>query len=347
MKSHETYMQSCMELARKGQFYAAPNPMVGSLIVHNNMVIGEGYHQRYGEAHAEVNAVASVKDKSLLKEATIYVSLEPCAHFGKTPPCSDLIIAMGIPKVVIGCVDTFSEVAGKGIAKLKAAGVEVITAVLEKECRELNKRFFTFHEKKRPYVILKWAETADGFIDVLPDIKAQTASTAISGQEAKKLVHTWRAKESAILIGKNTLLSDNPSLTVREIEGPNPVRIVLDAKASVSGDYQVFTDKQAKTIVLNTVLSETKDDIEYLNIGVMEIPNILEALYSKGYTSVFVEGGAQVLQSFIDANLWDEARIFKSITQFNKGIEAPKIDAILHEEKMIGNDVLHCYAPKS
>lgn len=394
MTQHESYMKRCIELARNGAFFAAPNPMVGSVIVHNNTIIGEGYHAVCGQAHAEVNAVNSVKDKSLLKDSTIYVTLEPCAHFGKTPPCSDLIVEMGIPKVVIGCVDSFSEVAGKSIEKLKKAGAEVIVGVLEEECRDLNKRFFTFHEKKRPYVILKWAQTKDGFIDKLPEDKDRKGGVAISGPEAKRLVHTWRAEEQAILVGKNTVLNDNPSLTVREIEGPNPVRIILDSNGSLSKDYKVF-DGEVRTIVLgkssiSTQLDEQKVDGDeevpftesvsrrinssrseqheepistpldvqdrspsgvevnrYQLIQDMSIPSILNELYKQGLTSVFVEGGAKVLQSFIDSGLWDEARVFTADTTFERGIAAPILDAYIQGQETVGKDILTIYIPKA
>ena len=236
-------MKKCLELAKKGMGYVSPNPMVGCVIVFNDEIIGEGYHQEYGKDHAEVNAIENVKDKSLLKKSTLYVNLEPCVHFGKTPPCTNLIIESKIPKVVIGCADSYSEVSGKGIKKMQNRGIEIIVGVLGKESRELNKRFFTFHEKKRPYIILKWAESKDGFMAPLN----QNKPFWMTSSESKKLVHKWRAEEEAILIGRITAKKDNPSLTVREVAGSNPIRIIIDKNLTLSGDLNLF-NSDAKTI---------------------------------------------------------------------------------------------------
>ena len=244
------YMQVCIDLALKGFPLAFPNPMVGCVIVHNDSIIGQGYHQQCGSHHAEVNAIASVENKELLEQSTLYVSLEPCAHFGKTPPCADLIVKSKIPRVVIGSLDTFSEVNGKGIQRLKETGIEVLTKVLEKECRAINKRFFTFHEKKRPYIILKWAQTSDGYIAPLN----QKEPLWISSPESKTLVHLWRSQEQAILVGRKTAELDNPLLTTREVKGKNPIRIVLDRELSLNKDLLIFND-DAPTLVVNDKLS--------------------------------------------------------------------------------------------
>ena len=262
MQNEEFFMQRCIELASKAMGCASPNPMVGSVIVYNNKIIGEGYHEKYGSHHAEVNAINSVKDKSLLSKSTLYVNLEPCAHFGKTPPCSDLIIQNKIPEVVIGCVDTFSEVSGKGIERMRSVGIDVKVGVLENESRELNKRFFTFHEKKRPYIILKWAESKDGFIAP----KNQTKPFWMTSSESKKLAHKWRAEEDAILIGRITAEKDNPSLTVREVEGSNPIRIVIDKDLKLSADFNLFNN-DAKTIIFNQLKSEENNSNNYIKIN--------------------------------------------------------------------------------
>lgn len=317
----EFYIQRCIDLALKGKGYVAPNPMVGAVIVFNNEIIGEGYHEEYGQAHAEVNAVDSIRDKSVLSESTIYVSLEPCSHFGKTPPCSDLIIHHRFKRVVIGCIDTFSEVSGKGIQKLRDAGIEVTVGVLEKECRALNKRFFTFHEKKRPYVILKWAQTSDGFIDKKRE-KNISGINWITQSETKKLTHQWRGEETAILVGKNTALNDNPSLTVREAAGNNPVRILLDNQLEVPENYNLFSD-EAPTLVLNSVLAKKSGKIEWITASNITPKVILEMLYERNIQSVLIEGGKQVLESFILSGLWDEARILIGTKHFGEGLKAP------------------------
>ena len=254
-------MKKCLELAQKGMGYVSPNPMVGCVVVFNDQIIGEGYHQEYGTSHAEVNAIENVKDKSLLKKSTLYVNLEPCAHFGKTPPCTNLIIESEIPKVVIGCIDSYSEVSGKGIEKMQNTGIEVIVGVLEKESRELNIRFFTFHEKKRPCVILKWAESKDGFIAP----KNQNKPFWMTSSESKKLVHKWRAEEEAILVGRITAKKDNPSLTVREVAGSNPLRIIIDTNLKLSSDLNLF-NSEAKTIIFNTIESEETGTNQFVKI---------------------------------------------------------------------------------
>ena len=329
-------MKRCFELANKAMGYASPNPMVGSVIVYEGKIIGEGYHENYGKSHAEVNAIASVKDKSLLPKSTLYVNLEPCAHFGKTPPCSNLIIEHKISKVVIGCIDSFSEVAGKGIVKMENAGIEVIVGVLEKESRALNKRFFTFHEKERPYIILKWAESKDGFIAP----KNQTAPFWMTSSESKKLVHQWRAEEDAILVGRITAKKDNPSLTVREVEGQNPVRIVIDKDLKLSDELNLF-DSDSKTIVFNAIKTEEIDSNYFIKITLNNlIENILSELYKQNIQSIIIEGGRKTLQSFIDENMWDEARIFTANKELTDGVKSPNIKGEIIEETEVGGDSL-------
>ena len=328
-------MQVCIDLAIKGFPLAFPNPMVGCVIVHNDSIIGQGYHQQFGSHHAEVNAITSVENKELLEQSTLYVSLEPCAHFGKTPPCADLIVNSKIPRVVIGSLDTFSEVNGKGIQCLKDAGIEVLTKVLEKECRAINKRFFTFHEKKRPYVILKWAQTTDGYIAPLN----QKERLWISSHESKTLVHQWRSQEQAILVGRKTAELDNPLLTTREFEGKNPIRIVLDRKLSLNRDLLIFND-DAPTLVVNDKLSSDNHlKIDFNNLA----PSLLKELHSRNIQSIIIEGGAQTLNTFIKAKLWDEARVFTSKKTLVKGIQSPLIQSVINSTEIVGDDKLTNY----
>jgi diaminohydroxyphosphoribosylaminopyrimidine deaminase/5-amino-6-(5-phosphoribosylamino)uracil reductase len=302
--------------------------MVGCVIVVKDKIIAEGYTSPYGGSHAEVNAIQRVKDPKLLEKATLYVTLEPCAHFGKTPPCSDLIIAHKIPRVVIGCLDEHEKVCGKGISKLKSVGCEVIVGVLEAECKTHHKRFFTFHKKKRPYIILKWAESNDGFIAPLK--KSENKPVWISNLYSRQLVHQWRSEEQAILVGANTVIQDNPSLTTREIKGENPIRIVIDIRNSLSMSSQVF-NSEAKTITL------TNSEIDPTSPLAIQICN---ALYLNDITSVIVEGGKKTLQTFIDENLWDEARIFSSNVDMKTGIEKPQLKGQLIKQIHIKSDTL-------
>jgi diaminohydroxyphosphoribosylaminopyrimidine deaminase / 5-amino-6-(5-phosphoribosylamino)uracil reductase len=334
-------MRRCIELAKKGEGNVAPNPMVGSVIVYNGQIIGEGFHQKYGEAHAEVNAINSVKDKSLLKQSTIYVNLEPCAHHGKTPPCSDLIITNKIPHVVIGSKDTFSKVNGKGIERLKQNGVEVDTGVLEKECRFLNKRFFTFHEQKRPYVILKWAQTRDGFIDKKRG-RNEKGVNWISTPETRSLVHSWRSHEMGILVGRKTIENDNPKLNVRDVHGNNPIRIILDPNLKLKLDEKSGNDI-AKTYIINTLLSEKHDEIEWVQLKDMGISAILEAIWELTIQSIMVEGGSHTLQQFIDSNAWDEIRIIEGESFFKEGLKAPIIDLQPTKKMQFGKDNIYYY----
>jgi len=344
MTKDELYMHRCLELAKNGLGYVAPNPMVGSVIVCDDVIIGEGYHAKYGEAHAEVNAINSVKNKELLKQAKLYVNLEPCAHYGKTPPCADLIIEYKIPEVIIGCVDSFSEVSGKGINKLKNAGCNVGVGILEKESRELNKRFFTFQEKKRPYIILKWAQTLDGFIDIKREVNAAIKPNWITNENLKMLVHKWRTEEQAIMVGTNTALLDNPSLNAREWIGKSPLRIVIDRDLSIPLTYNLF-NQQVATIVFTEKHIESKENITYIAINFAEnvIEQILTHLFEIKIQSLIVEGGRFLLNSFIDKYLWDEARVFIGNKYFNNGIAAPTINGALIANELINGDRLLIY----
>ena len=336
MFSDEIFMRRCIELARAGIGRVSPNPMVGSVIVHKDTIIGEGYHHEYGKAHAEVNAIDSVRDKSLLKESILYVNLEPCSHYGKTPPCADRIILEGIPRVVIGTMDPFSEVNGRGIEKLRNAGVEVIVGVLEKECSELNKVFFTFHEKKRPFIILKWAETADGFI-----ARKDFSSKWISNEYSRMLVHQWRSEIDAVMVGANTTLHDNPSLTVRETKGRNPIRITMLRDGNLPEDFHLL-DGEARTIIFTENKNISHPNVEYVPVEFNgNLPEqMLAYLYSQNIQSVLIEGGANLLSQFIAKKLWDEARFFKAHVRFEEGIPAPILDGELVEKITVDADTL-------
>lgn len=340
MNNHEDYIARCIELAKNGFGTTYPNPMVGSVIVYNGEIIGEGWHQKAGEPHAEVNAIRSVKDPSLLNKATIYVSLEPCSHFGKTPPCCDLIIKNKIPNVVIGTVDSNIKVAGNGIKRLQEAGANVLVGILEKECYELNQRFFTFHEKKRPYIILKWAETQDGFIAPLQ--KEEQKPVWITNINSRQLVHKWRTEEQAILVGTQTVIDDNPKLNARDWEGNNPVRVVIDQNHRIPKTAHVF-DNQTKTIVFSNKKSTPSLEntiLEVIDFQKNIAQQIADILFQHQIQSVIVEGGAQTLQTFIDANLWDEARVFIGNCTFEKGVKAPIMNTSPFKKEKIGTDEL-------
>ena len=305
--NHELYMHRCLQLASLGAGNVAPNPMVGAVLVYDNVIIGEGYHSQYGFEHAEVNCIKCVAghNRHLINESTLYVSLEPCNHYGKTPPCSDLIIHHSIPRVVVACKDPFEKVNGTGIEKLQANAVHVITGVLEKEARELNKRFFTFHQKKRPYIILKWAQSNDHKISAEDQF-----SIKISNDISDRLVHKWRSEEAAIMVGTNTALSDNPSLTTRLWEGNNPIRIVIDRFLKIPAGNKLL-DKTVQTYIINTIRDDDDGNNLYCKVPGNEnmIPDIMNLLYQRNITSLFVEGGAHLLSKFIDMGLWDEARV--------------------------------------
>ena len=333
MNIHEQYMKRCLQLALKGLGNVSPNPMVGCVIVHDDKIIGEGYHQKYGEAHAEVNAINSVQDKSLLKSSTLYVSLEPCNHFGKTPPCADLILKYKIPNVVIGVKDPFEKVNGSGIKKLLDAGVHVTAGVLEVESREINKRFFTFHIEKRPYIILKWAQSKDGFIGK----KNQTLR--ISNELTRVINDTWRTKEDTVLIGGETARVDNPHLTVRTIEGRNPIRIILSKSGELPANLNLF-DGSATTLVYS------KNNLQYANCETVVMPDennldfLLSDLYLRNIQSLIVEGGSSALNQFIKENKWDEIRIFESEDMLEDGILAPTINTVNSLTEQIDNNQL-------
>ena len=319
----EKYMRRCIELAKNGLCNVAPNPMVGAVIVCDGRIIGEGYHVRCGEAHAEVNAIRSVKDESLLKRSTIYVSLEPCSHYGKTPPCADLIIEKQIPRIVIGCRDPFSKVAGRGIQKLQNAGREVIVGVLEEECLHLIRRFITFNTLRRPFITLKWAESADRFIDIE---RIDGNPVLLSSPLTSMLVHKKRAENTAIMVGRRTALLDNPSLTVRNWYGRNPIRIVLDRNLSLPNDLQIFNG-EVPTLVFTEKEHPEEKSVSYITIdfGHNPLKLIMEELYPRNIQSLLVEGGSQLLQSFIDNELWDEAYIEKCPKRLYSGVKAPEI----------------------
>jgi diaminohydroxyphosphoribosylaminopyrimidine deaminase/5-amino-6-(5-phosphoribosylamino)uracil reductase len=314
--------------------------MVGSVIVHNDRIIGEGWHYQAGQPHAEVNAINSVKDKVLLKEATIYVSLEPCSHFGKTPPCANLIIEHNIPNVVIGCVDSFSEVSGKGIQKLKNNGCNVTFGVLEEECIALNKRFFTYHNKKRPYIILKWAESADGFIAPINNIEI----TWITNTYSRQLVHKLRTEEQGILVGTNTAVTDNPKLNCRTWKGVNPVRVVMDRNLRIPTNHHLL-DGSSKTIVLTEVTKSNSTNIffETIDFSKSVASQICDVLYKHQLQSVIIEGGSKTLQHFIDTKLWDEAYVFKGSTVFTNGIKSPRFNGQIMRSKSVKKDTLIIY----
>jgi diaminohydroxyphosphoribosylaminopyrimidine deaminase/5-amino-6-(5-phosphoribosylamino)uracil reductase len=344
----EKYISRCIQLAKNGLGSTFPNPMVGCVIVHNDSIIGEGFTSPYGGNHAEVNAINSVKDKALLSKSALYVTLEPCSHFGKTPPCSDLIIKSKIPHVVIGAFDSNSKVAGRGIQKLKDAGCNVTLGLLQKECQEHHKRFLTFHQEKRPYIILKWAETLDGFIAPGKEKRNEKAKPYwITNKYSRQMVHKWRSEEQAILIGTNTVLEDNPKLNVRSWKGKSPIRIILDKDLKVKGDYHIF-DRSARTIVITRQngMKLRKEGVDYeiidfsKNIG----QQVCEVLQKHNIISVLIEGGSQTIQTFIEANLWDEARVFTGPITFGNGLKAPRLSKKVAHLKQIESDTLTIYA---
>lgn len=340
MSTPSIFMQRCLELALLGMGDVAPNPMVGCVIVHEGKIIGEGYHEKYGQAHAEVNAIRSVQDPELLTQSTLYVSLEPCAHFGKTPPCSDLIIESRIPHVVIGTVDPFAKVAGKGIEKMRTAGIEIEVGLLERECRELNRRFFTFHEKKRPYILLKWAQTLDGFIDT--DRTETQHPTWITNALSKRLVHRQRSEESAILIGTNTAQYDNPALTVREWTGNQPIRMVIDRTRRLNPNLTIF-DQKSTTWVFTDAEYEDTENIKFIRLNFKQdiLPQMLEELYTRDILSIVVEGGSILLDSFLSHGLWDEAFVYSGNQFFGKGVPAPRISGEVVAVEQLDECKLH------
>ncbi len=336
-------MYRCLQLASLGAGNVAPNPMVGAVLIYDDRIIGEGFHRYYGNAHAEVNCINSVteENKIFIEKSTLYVSLEPCAHFGKTPPCSDLIIKNKIPNVVIGCTDTYKAVNGKGIERLKAAGVQVTVGVLEKESIELNKRFSIFNLKQRPYIILKWAQSSDAKI-----AGKDVERILISNKFTSRLVHQWRSEESAIMVGTTTAIKDNPALTTRFYPGKNPVRLVIDMDLKLPVSLKLF-DETVKTIVFNLKKHEEGESISFYKINKKEkaLPEILDILFSLQIQSVIIEGGTTLLQSFINENLWDEARVITNMDlKITDGINAPVLDnKILVREEMLYTDKIEYF----
>lgn len=345
--THNVFMRRCIELARKGAGNVAPNPMVGALLVHEGQIIGEGFHEKYGESHAEPNCIrqavkSGFEDK--LKQSTLYVSLEPCAHFGKTPPCADLIIQYGIPKVVIGSRDPFPEVNGKGIEKLKSTGVEIEVGIEEEACQELNKRFFVFHRLHRPYITLKWAETADKFIAPLP--QNGITRLQISNEYSNRLVHQWRSEEAAIMIGSGTAISDNPALTTRLWPGNSPVRLAIDLDLKLPQDLQIF-DQTVQTIVFNLKIHQEKENLIFYQLykDASIVHQIVNALYQLKIQSVLIEGGARLLQSFIDEGIWDEARIIRNTSmQIAQGLPSPVLtNGVKNSVQTLETDTIEKY----
>ena len=346
MTIDEKYMRRALQLARLGAGHTSPNPMVGAVIVGpDGTIIGEGWHRKCGEGHAEVNAVASVTDASLLRDSTIYVTLEPCSHYGKTPPCARLLIERGIPRVVVGCLDPFVKVAGRGVAMLREAGVEVTVGVLERECCELNRRFMTAHTVGRPWVQLKWAQTADGYIALPPD--AGENPLHMSTPVTMRLMHRQRALCDAIVVGAATARIDNPSLTTRQWPGRSPLRVVLSRNLSIPDNLNLLTDG-LPTIVYNSVKDEVCGAVQYVKMDTTSPQSWLEDLYRRGVTSVMVEGGTQVLQGLIAAGTWDEARIEVSPRRVGQGVKAPHIDAHQSSQYLIdGNTITYLHRPPS
>jgi len=337
------YMHRCLQLAQFGVGNVSPNPMVGAVLVYQDQIIGEGYHQRFGHAHAEPNAINSVRDLELLQKSTLYVNLEPCSHYGKTPPCAELIIKSNIPRVIIGTLDPNPKVAGRGVKLLLDAGIEVIVGVLENECRTLNKRFFIFHEQKRPFVLLKWAQTKDGFIDIKrSDVSEKPLQ--ISNEITRQLTHKIRSENQAIMVSTNTVLLDNPTLTVRFWTGKNPIRIVIDRTNRIPDNYNVKSGL-VQTLIFSNYEKLDKNNVDYCIIpfkdNVLEL--ILHELYKRNINSVLVEGGAKLLNSFIDSGSWDEANVEVSEQRIIDGVAAPKLNELPFQCEIFNNHQWLCF----
>ena len=346
MSKDELWMQRCLDLAVLGTGKTSPNPMVGAVIINNDKIIGEGYTSPYGGPHAEVNAIQSVidhygeKSKELFKESTIYVSLEPCAHFGKTPPCADLVVSKGFKRAVIACRDPYAKVNGLGIQKLKDAGIEVELGILEEKAKWVNRRFFTRLKEFRPYVILKWAETADGYFAPLENVQRW-----ISNKASKQLVHKWRKEEDAVLVGKGTAKADNPSLTVREWQGRNPKRILIDKNLEITSDFNLY-NSEAETLIFNAEITDWRENIKLIALENFDLylpQQILYQLYLMDIQSVIIEGGKKTLEMFIEAGLWDEARVFRSNEKWGEGMISPKISGKMIDHIKVGTDSLSVF----
>ena len=339
--NHELYIRRCFELAVAGSGKVAPNPMVGAVIVHEGMIISEGYHTYFGGAHAEVEAIKAVSNKALLKDSTIYVSLEPCSHYGKTPPCVNLILESGIPEVVIACLDPNPKVSGSGIEKLVNAGVKVVSGILEDEAKELNKRFITSQLKQRPFILLKWAESKDGYMSPYATVNGKQAGYMISSDPSRVLVHKWRSEESSILVGAGTVISDDPALNVRFWKGKDPVPVILDPEGIIPSESRVL--QHEKVIIYGPKRIDIKAEFIEVQKNIDPINSVLRHLYQRNIESVFVEGGAFTLNAFLDSQLWDEIRIIKSDSELEKGLPAPLVD---QEPEVIfrsGNDTIYIY----
>jgi len=346
MANHEKYIKRCFNLAINGLGFVSPNPLVGCVIVHNDKIVGEGFHQKFGEAHAEINAINSVKDKSLLPQSTLYVNLEPCSHYGKTPPCTNRIIEEKIQKVIISNIDPFEKVAGKGVEILKNAGIEVITDVLKEEGQELNRRFFTFQQQKRPYIILKWAQTIDGFMDIERIEPGNNKKYWITNDELKIVVHKWRSEEDAIMIGSNTVINDNPQLNVRNWTGRNPVRVVIDTDGKLNEKLKFFDGTQ-ETILFTSNKYSNINNIEQIELPKENILNfVFDILYKKNIQSIIIEGGKCLLQSLIKQGLWDEARVLTGNKYFVSGLEAPKLTQKPTEQIYFSKDYISLFYNK-
>ena len=337
--NHEYYIKRCLEISKQGIGTTRPNPSVGAVLVVDDKIVGEGFTSPYGGNHAEVNAISSVKNDEDLKKATMYVTLEPCSHYGKTPPCADLIVKSGIKKVVIGCVDVNEVVAGRGVEGLKNAGCDVIVGVLENECKVHHKRFFTFYTKKRPYIILKWAQTLDGYI--APKYREKHTPVWITNKTSRQLVHKWRSEEHSILVGTTTVLDDNPSLDVRSWTGENPLRIVIDKDLKIPKELKVY-DGSVKTIFINQKVTTHNDNLFFEKINFSEpiAYQVCKVLFKHKVQSLIVEGGRKTIQTFIDENLWDEARVFSGSVAFNEGTMAPLLDLpFINQENLMGDSL--------
>ncbi|MGB6092531.1 MAG: bifunctional diaminohydroxyphosphoribosylaminopyrimidine deaminase/5-amino-6-(5-phosphoribosylamino)uracil reductase RibD [Moheibacter sp.] len=337
MDFDQLMMKRCIELASNGLGMTYPNPVVGCVIVRNGQIISDGWHQKAGEAHAEVNAVNKIRDKEILKDCEIYVSLEPCSHFGKTPPCSDIIVRYGFKKVIVGISDPNSKVNGQGIKRIRDAGIEVKVGVLENECAELNKRFFCYHQNKRPYIVLKWAQTADGFMAAENPIQKW-----ITNPYSKQLVHLWRSQEQSVLVGYKTAKVDNPQLNLRLWSGNQPVRVVIDRDLSLDQKLHLFDGSQ-KTIIFSEKENSSRPDVVQLKFDENLEESILNELYKSGLQSVIIEGGRKTLEGFINNDLWDEARVFSTAESWASGIKAPWVDGKLIGQKLIGSDRLKIF----
>lgn len=346
MSSDILYMQRCIELAQKGLGHVSPNPMVGCVIVLEGTIIGEGYHRKYGEAHAEVNAIKSVKDKELLKRATLYVNLEPCCHVGKTPPCTDMIIRYQIPHVVIGCIDKYAEVNGKGVRQMQEAGIQVETGMLEEESLWLNRRFFTYHEKKRPYIFLKWAKTLDGFMDIERTAENPLQSYWITNHALKIINHKWRTEEDAIMIGTNTAVNDNPQLTAREYSGRNPVRVVIDRQQRIPASHAVFNEEAATLLFTEKDLQRPNSECIVIDFTTPILPQMMQELHRRKILSVIIEGGRTLLQACIDHQLWDEAAIQTGDQYFHKGLPSPMLPNAPYLQQQEGSNTIDFYINK-